>query len=121
MNTTLFTFSCDKPYFTKCILYYNKSMVGVRVGNYVYKKSTRPDKKLMVTVKSKDGDKTIHFGSRDMEHFRDKTGIWKSKDHGDETRRRSYLRRAKGIKNKAGELTWKNPMSANYHAVRILW
>lgn len=96
-------------------------MSGVRVGNYVYKKSTRPDKKLMVVVKRKGGDKTIHFGARDMEHFKDKTGIWKSKDHGDDKRRKSYLRRAKGIKNKAGELTWKDPMSANYHAIRILW
>ena len=92
-------------------------MSGVKVGNYLYKKSTRPDKKLMVEVNGKK----IHFGARDMEHFKDKTGIWKSKDHGDEKRRKSYLRRAKGIKNKAGELTWKDPKSANYHAVRILW
>lgn len=89
----------------------------VRVGNYDYKKSTRPDKKLMVEVQGK----TIHFGSRKMEHYRDKTGIWSSKNHGDKERRKSYLARAKGIKDKNGKLTWKDPTSANYHAVKILW
>jgi len=92
-------------------------MSGVKVGKYVYEKSTRPDKKLMVVV---DGKK-IHFGARNMEHYKDKTGIWESKDHGDEKRRKSYLRRAKGIKNKQGELTWKDPSSPNYHSIKILW
>lgn len=93
----------------------------VKVGSYDYKKSTRPDKKLMVEV-TKDGKKkTIHFGARSMDHFRDKTGIWKSKDHGDDKRRKSYLARSKGIKDKNGKLTWKDPTSPNYHAVRILW
>ena len=89
----------------------------VKVGRYEYKKSSRPDKKLMTVV---DG-KTIHFGSRKMEHFKDKTGIWKSKDHGDPDRRKSFLARAKGIKKKDGSLAWKDPSSPNYHAVRILW
>tara|TARA_E500000318_G_C3510433_1_gene192089 strand:+ start:37 stop:309 length:273 start_codon:yes stop_codon:yes gene_type:complete len=89
----------------------------VKVGRYDYKRSTRPDKKLMVVV---DG-KTIHFGARSMEQFKDKTGIWKSKDHGDDKRRKSFLARAKGIKKKDGSLAWKDPKSPNYHAVRILW
>ena len=49
----------------------------VKIGKYNYEKSTNPKKKLMVVVNGKK----IHFGSRDMEHFKDKTGIWKSKDH----------------------------------------
>ena len=54
----------------------------VKVGKYNYEKSTKPDKKLMVVVE-KDGKKrTIHFGARSMEHFKDRTAIWKSKDHG---------------------------------------
>ena len=35
--------------------------------------------------------------------------------------RKSYLARAKGIKNKQGELTYKNKNSANYWSVRVLW
>jgi hypothetical protein len=56
-----------------------------------------------------------------MEQFKDKTGIWKEKDHNDKERRKNYLSRAKGIKKKDGSLSWKDPKSANYHAVRILW
>ncbi len=89
----------------------------MKVGRYNYEKSTRPDKKLMVKVKGE----IIHFGSRQMEHFKDKTGIWKSKDHNDESRRQNYLRRSAGIKNKEGKLTKDDPMSPNYHARKILW
>lgn len=88
-----------------------------KVGRYNYEKSTAKGKKLMVKVKGK----TIHFGDKNMEQFKDKTGIWKSKDHGDPERRKSFLARSKGIKKKDGSLAWKDPMSPNYHAVRVLW
>jgi hypothetical protein len=89
----------------------------VKVGKYDYQKSTRSSKKLMTTVQGK----TIHFGDRSMEHYKDKTGIWSSKDHLDIKRRDNYLKRAKGITDKAGKRTWINPESSNYHAVRVLW
>ena len=89
----------------------------MKVGRYNYEKSTRKDKKLMTIV---DGKK-VHFGNPKYQHFKDKTGIWKSKDHGDPARQKNYLSRAKGIKLKDGSLAWKNPKSPNYHAVRILW
>ena len=88
----------------------------VKIGKYNYEKSTNPKKKLMVVVNGKK----IHFGSRDMEHFKDRTGIWKSKDHNDTKRRKNYLTRSAGIKNKNG-LTKDDPDSANYHSRRILW
>lgn len=89
----------------------------VKIGKYNYEKSTRKDKKLMTVVNGKK----IHFGNPDYQHYRDRTGIWKSLDHNDKERRKSYLSRAKGIKDKNGDLTWKNPESPNYHAIRILW
>ena len=89
----------------------------VKVGKYDYQKSTRPNKKLMVVV---DG-KTNHFGDRKMEQFKDKTGIWKSKDHGDKDRRKRFLARARGIKNKKGQLTAKMPSSAHFHSINVLW
>ena len=89
----------------------------VKIGKYNYEKSTNPKKKLMVIV---DGKK-IHFGSRAMEHFKDKTGIWSNKDHNDPVRRKNYLSRSAGIKKKDGSLTKDDPMSANYHSRRILW
>ena len=90
---------------------------GVKVGKYTYYKSTNPDKKLMVVVNGKK----IHFGSRSMQHYKDKTGIWKSKDHLDPKRRENYKNRAGGIKGKGGNLTYKDPTKANYHAYHILW
>jgi len=92
----------------------------VKIGKYNYEKSTRKDKKLMVVV----NNKLIHFGGdsrKGIEHFKDKTGIWKELDHNDKKRRENYLKRSKGIKNKKGELTYLNPLSPNYHAVKILW
>lgn len=40
---------------------------------------------------------------------------------GDEERLKKYLARAEKIKKKQGELTWKNPESANYWSVHLLW
>tara|TARA_R110001592_G_scaffold53985_1_gene165421 strand:+ start:580 stop:852 length:273 start_codon:yes stop_codon:yes gene_type:complete len=89
----------------------------VKIGKYDYKKSTNPKKKLMVVV----NNKTIHFGSRDMEQFKDKTGIWKNKDHNDDKRRKLYLTRSSGIKRKDGTLTKNDPTSANFHSRSVLW
>ena len=93
----------------------------VKVGRYDYKKSTRPGKKLMVEVTKGGKKKTVHFGDNKMEQFKDKTGIWKSKDHGDPQRRKNFLSRSAGIKNKSGGLTKDDPFSPNYHARRVLW
>ena len=89
----------------------------VKIGKFNYEKSTRKGKKLMVEV---DGT-VIHYGDSSRQHFKDKTGIWSGKDHNDEKRRKNYLSRSAGIKNKAGQLTKDDPKSSNYHARRILW
>lgn len=67
-----------------------------------------------------DGKK-IHFGSTKHEHFKDKTGIWKSKDHGNAGRRENYQKRNMKIKTKDGKLAYKNPKSPAYHAQKVLW
>lgn len=89
----------------------------VKVGKYNYEKSTRPNKKLMVEVNGK----RLHFGDRNAEHYKDKTGIWSSKDHLDKERRKNYRKRASGIRNKRGELTYLDPTYPNYHAYNVLW
>ena len=65
--------------------------------------------------------KLIHFGDRRYGQFKDKIGLYKNLDHNDPKRRERYLARAKGIRNKQGELTWKDKNTKNYWAVRILW
>ena len=89
----------------------------IKVGKYEYSKSNRKNKKLKVIVNGK----VINFGDKRYKHFKDATGIWSKLDHLNINRKENYLKRAKGIKNKKGELTWLNPESANYHATRILW
>jgi len=85
-----------------------------------FKKSTRKGKKYMVKTPS---GKWVHFGASHMEQYKDNTGLglYSDKDHGDEKRRKNYLARSKAIKNKKGELTWKDKESPNYYSVKYLW
>ena len=71
--------------------------------------STRKNNKYMVTLQ--DGNK-VHFGSPKYEDYT---------IHKDEKRRDKYLARSKKIKNKNGELTYKNIDSPNFWSVNLLW
>lgn len=85
-----------------------------------FEKSNRKGKKYSVVTPS---GKTIHFGSSSYGQYKDSTrlGLYKSLDHGDKERQKKYLARAKGIKNKKGELTWTDPETANFYSVKYLW
>ena len=85
-----------------------------------FKKSTNSTKKYMVKTPS---GKWVHFGSRDMEHYKDQTPLqlYKHLNHNDVKRREAYLARARGIKDKNGHLTKDNPEKSNYYAIRYLW
>jgi len=92
------------------------------------KKQTKPKKQLYkpfkytgkgkfkfsVYVKNKTTGrpKLIHYGHRDYQDFR---------QHKDQKRRKSYLARAKGIRNKQGQLTYKDKDTKNYWAIKHLW
>ena len=88
-----------------------------RIGGYIYEKSTKKDKKLMVKV----GGKVIHFGDSRYQQYHDRTKIWASLDHNDKTRQANYLKRTANIRDGKGRLTKDLPSSPNYHARRILW
>ncbi len=83
-----------------------------------FEKSTIKGKKYSVITPK---GKKIHFGNTDYEHFKDKIGLYSHLDHNDPIRRKNYLARAKGIKDKNGNLTWKDPESPNYYAIKYLW
>lgn len=86
-----------------------------------WKNDTKSKNKYWVYV-TKDGKvKKIGFGQKGMGQYKDKLGHYKSLDHNDPERRKRYLARAKGIKNKKGELTWKDKNSANYWSISQLW
>lgn len=64
----------------------------------------------------------VHFGDTRYQHFKDSAlGKYSNLDHGDPKRRRNYRRRARGIKNKRGKLTYRDKESANYYAYHYLW
>ena len=76
-------------------------------------KSKAKNKKFSVYVLDEKGSKKlIHFGDSRYEDFT---------QHKDEKRRQSYLKRAKAIRNKKGELTYKDKNTANYQSVKTLW
>ena len=75
-------------------------------------KSKAKNKKYSVYVMKNGSKRLIHFGDSRMQDFT---------QHKDQKRRSSYLARARGIKNKKGELTYKDKNTANYWAIRVLW
>ena len=79
-----------------------------------FKNNTNSKYKFFVYVKAdnKKGFKKIGFGDKNYKDFT---------QHKDPERRRRYLARAKGIKDKEGNLTYKNKNSANYFSVKYLW
>jgi len=71
--------------------------------------SNRKNKKYMVTLKN---GKKIHFGDSRYEDYL---------SHQDWKRRVRYRKRASKIKDKEGELTYKDPNTANFWSYHLLW
>ena len=73
--------------------------------------STRKDKKLMIfVINPKTGRlNTIHFGQKGYASNKSKSS-WEK-----------YMKRSAAIRDKKGNLTRNNKLSANYWARKILW
>jgi hypothetical protein len=84
-----------------------------------FRKSTHKGKKYMVYY----NNKWIHFGDNTMEHYKDSTPLklYSHLNHNDKKRQKNYLSRAKGIKDKQGNLTYNNKNSSNYYSIKYLW
>ena len=80
-------------------------------------KSNKEFKKLRAQFKNPDTGQmnTIHFGHTNYQQYKDKTGIWKHKDHGDPVRRKLYRERH------AKDLETDEPVTAGKLAMAILW
>ncbi len=68
--------------------------------------------KKMVLVKRGDKIRLVKYGLRGMQDYT---------QHKDPKRRKNYLSRSGGIRNKAGQLTKNDPFSANHWARKDLW
>lgn len=88
---------------------------------WVNKTNTKSKYFVYVKADNKKGFKRIGFGHKDYGHFKDKIGAYKSLNHNDKKRRDNYRKRASGIKNKKGELTYLDKNTANYWAYNKLW
>ena len=77
-----------------------------------YGVSKNKDKKYYVEFIHKNKKYLIHFGNI---HYEDYT------KHKNKERRQNYLSRASGITNSKGELTYTNPIYANFWAYFCLW
>eukprot|EP01050_Picozoa_sp_SAG11_P024157 SAG11_NODE_5066_length_1674_cov_2.102222_2_plen_87_part_00 len=75
--------------------------------------SKSKNKKMSVYVMKDGKKKLIHFGQKGYPDFASGTAT--------KEQRKSYLARAKGIRDKNGNLTWKDKSSPNYWAIRVLW
>ena len=81
--------------------------------------STRKNKKYSVVTPK---GKVVHFGDKRYGHFKDKAlGVYSKLDHGDPVRRRSYRRRARGIKNRQGKAVFQDKESPAYYSYNYLW
>ena len=78
------------------------------------------------TAIMRDGSK-VHFGDSRYQHYKDNVpksmggGIWKSKDHGDTIRRKSYRSRHSGVKTKTGKNAYKVKYSPSWFSYHYLW
>ena len=80
-----------------------------------FKNTTKTVFKYYVYVKSdnRQGYKKIGFGNKNYDDWRSGTAT--------KEQRKSYRARARGIKNKQGQLTYKLKDTKNYWAYNFLW
>ena len=93
------------------------------IKNKKFFKSNVKNKKYRVEFMYNGKLHKVNFGHTDYQQFKDSTPLklYKHLNHEDKKRRNSYLKRSKGIKNKKGELTYKNPLYSNYWSINYLW
>lgn len=87
------------------------------------KKSNKKDKKYMALVRGEKGTvRTIHFGARDYQQYKDSTklGIYRSKNHGDPKRRSNYFRRHSGTESKSKAIRKEFKKSHGKYNAKIL-
>jgi len=92
----------------------NSDTKSIKTNKTLYKPfvSSAKNKKFSVYVMKDNKKRLIHFGDS---RYRDFTqGATKEQ-------RKSYLSRARGIRNKQGNLTANDKNSANYWSIRKLW
>ena len=87
------------------------------------RRSNKKDKKYMATVKGASGsERTIHFGAKDYEQYKDSTnlGLYRTKNHGDSKRRSNYFKRHSGTSRKSAAIRKEFRKSHGKYNAKIL-
>jgi len=79
---------------------------------YEIEKAKYPHKFQVIVQDYNGREKLVKFGNQDYQDY------LQTKD---ETKRKNYLSRSAGIKDKKGKLTKDKRTSANYYSRRLLW
>jgi hypothetical protein len=86
---------------------------------------TIPDnnKKYRATIFNKDLEKikTVYFGSKKYQQYKDILGFYKNLDHGDKNRRMNYRKRHSKVLNKEGKPAYTIPFTPAWFSWNILW
>jgi hypothetical protein len=85
-----------------------------------FKKSTKDFKKYMVVTPK---GRTVHFGDKRYQHYRDTTGkgLYSHLDHNNPKRRQLYRIRHRAIKTKEGRPAYKDKEQSSYYSYNYLW
>lgn len=92
-----------------------------------FKRGSGRYKYTVVMPQSNGRTKTVHFGHRDYEHYKDSVpksmggGIWSHKDHGNKERRKNYRSRHGGVLNKDGKPAYKKKFTPAWFSYHYLW
>lgn len=83
-----------------------------------FQRSTRKDKKYMVKIHGK----TIHFGAKSYQQYKDSTGLglYSHLDHGDSKRRKAYFMRHSGVPTKGEAVQKELGKSGGKYNAKIL-
>lgn len=65
--------------------------------------------------------KTVYFGAKGYQHYKDAIGYYSNMDHGDKKRRDNYRSRHAGVKNKSGMPAYKIKYSPSWFSYYYLW
>lgn len=82
----------------------------IRKDNFLFKKSNKKNKKY--DVFNLKNEYIASFGDNRYQHFKDKIGLWKHKDHNDNNRKRLYYLRHGKIAER---------LSPKWFSHRYLW
>jgi len=65
--------------------------------------------------------KSVMFGDRRYEHYFDRIGMWREKNHNDRKRRAAYRKRHEKISLKDGSAAYQVPYTPAYFSYHLLW